>query len=189
MRAFLAAAFTPPLAPVVRAAREAIESAAGEGWRFADPESAHVTLLFLGEIAPKLALPMTHAAAEAASRVPAARVASAGWGAFPDPSRARVLWLGFSDPEGALLRLTGALREALAGFPVRLEERPFVPHATLARRGEGRGGARLRELLSRLAPPAPVPLLVSEVVFYKSELGRAGPVHTPLARFPVGSAA
>lgn len=189
MRVFLAAAFTPPLAPVVRAARDALEPAVGKGWRFADPESVHVTLLFLGEIGEELVLPMTRAAAETVAGVPGARVATAGWGAFPDPARARVLWLGLSDPEGGLLRMAGALREAFAGFPVRLEERLFVPHATLARRGEGRGDAGLRALLARLPPPAPVPLRVEEVVFYKSVLGSRGAVHTVLARFPAGSAA
>jgi len=63
------------------------------------------------------------------------------------------------------------------GFPP--EERPFRPHLTL---GRWKDRAPRPELPAFDLDPLPV----AEIVLYESDLGPAGAVHTPLARFPLG---
>ena len=91
-------------------------------------DKIHVTLAFLGE-------------------VPAARVAAASaaarqvaFGAFPlrldcagSFRGARVGWAGCGAPDPRLIALQGELAARLREAGFALEERPFAPHATLAR--------------------------------------------------------
>jgi 2'-5' RNA ligase len=47
--------------------------------------------------------------------------------------RARIQWLGSSEPPAALMGLVDRLGQALTGCGYQIEKRPFVPHVTLAR--------------------------------------------------------
>lgn len=99
-----------------------------------DPALFHITVLFLGQQPDAVWPLLTSAAARAAADVPAFTLTLAGLGAF---DRNRILWMGLSD-DGAvaqLARLYRALCEVLRSIPsVRLEDRPYRPHLTLARK-------------------------------------------------------
>ncbi len=184
MRVFLAAEFVPPVSSIVTQAQRLLKSQGGAAFRWTAPEAVHLTLLFLGEVAREQVLPMTLVLTKAAAGRPAFSVSTAGWGAFPSPARARILWLGLADPEGSLARLADVLRGALAPFPVPLEERFFTAHLTLARlQGKGRP-VDVRTILSTPPPPRGTHR-VEGVILYQSELGTEGAVHTVLARFPL----
>jgi len=89
----------------------------------------HLTLAFLGEV-DEARMP---AAGEAAASVHCApfQVRLDGIGSF---AGARVAWAGMSgEAPSALLELQATLAAALASSGFALEERPFAPHATLAR--------------------------------------------------------
>ncbi len=103
---------------------------AGEGGGRPVPAmNLHLTLAFLGEVAPE--------------RVEAARSAASGIhgerfelvldrvGAF---RRAGVGWAGPARAPRALLELQSALDSALRAAGFTLEDRPFAPHLTLARK-------------------------------------------------------
>jgi 2'-5' RNA ligase len=47
--------------------------------------------------------------------------------------RARIQWLGSSEPPAALIDLVDRLEQVLASCGYQTEKRPFVPHVTLAR--------------------------------------------------------
>ena len=89
----------------------------------------HLTLAFLGEVeAARLALlPEIAAGIEAgAFSLRFDRV-----GSFP---RARVSWAGCAKAPAELVHLQSALARELAARGFALEERPFAPHLTLARK-------------------------------------------------------
>ena len=92
-------------------------------------EKLHVTLAFLGEVAPD----RIDAARDAADRISGTgfRLAIDRRGSFHG---ARVAWAGCSSVPPELERLQSELATALraSGFP--LEERRYTPHVTLARR-------------------------------------------------------
>jgi 2'-5' RNA ligase len=111
-----------------------LRAGAGEGLRWSDPAGWHVTLAFLGEVAPERC-------GEAAAVVDAV-AASAGPMAMRSGGAGRfgrgVLWLGVdSEPPGLVADLGEAVQAGIetAGLPV--ERRPVQPHVTLARGGRG----------------------------------------------------
>jgi 2'-5' RNA ligase len=102
------------------------------GARWVPRENWHVTMKFLGATRRGLvewveqrmeATAAAHAPFETGMR---------GLGAFPSARRARVVWAGLDDDEGAMGRLAGALDAALAA-EFAPESRAFHPHLTVAR--------------------------------------------------------
>jgi RNA 2',3'-cyclic 3'-phosphodiesterase len=89
----------------------------------------HLTLAFLGEIAPERGDLALEAAATIRGR--AFSMVLDRLGAFRD---AGVAWAGASMPDPALLALQGSLEAALRARGFALEGRPFKPHVTLVRR-------------------------------------------------------
>lgn len=93
----------------------------------------HVTLKFLGEIAPGRLEEIGSLLLAAAGDVPSFDIAVEGAGGFPSLRAPRVLWVGIREP----LVLVGKLQENMetvlsgAGFP--REGRSFHPHVTVGR--------------------------------------------------------
>lgn len=138
-------------------------------WRWADPGGWHVTLAFLGAVAPD-SVPSLLASVSAEVRVePAFTLTAGGLGGFPSGRRARVLWFGIGDPEGRLRSLAVRVAEASG-----LEEAgPFRAHVTLAR-SRDRHGAH-----APASPPGGLPIGsvdVRALTLFRSHLGH-GPAH------------
>ena len=106
-------------------------------------------------------------------------------GAFPHVDRPSVVWAGLDGAE-TLATLAADLEAGLQphGFP--RENRPFVPHLTLAR-VKARPPESLRELLTRHAKTQFGRTNIDQVEFIRSELGPEGSRYTVLAAAPIGS--
>jgi len=103
-------------------------------------------------------------------------------GAFPDPRKARILWLGVDEGQKRITALAAKVESAAraAGFPP--ETREYTPHLTLARL---RPSASITHLIAT-AKPVSAAMIVNEVVLYRSELG--GGTHSRyeiIERFPL----
>jgi 2'-5' RNA ligase len=109
------------------------------------------------------------------------RIELGGLGAFPSPSRARVLWVGVTHGADQLVRLAKVVESGVqeAGFPA--EPRPFRSHLTLSRLDPPTDVRRLLEI----APAAKVSLNVDEIVLFRSHLGKAGARHDIVESFPL----
>ena len=127
-----------PLNPEIRAeagklARKLQPLSRGIKW--VKPQAMHLTLKFLGNIAPEEVRKVFTAMDRLYASPPSPLILrSANLGAFPTLKKPRVLWIGLQG-EGlpALLDLQREVEENLAaeGFPK--EQRKFSPHLTLAR--------------------------------------------------------
>jgi 2'-5' RNA ligase len=107
-------------------------------YRWASTEQLHVTLAFLAEVPDRKVDDLVERLGRAASRRHTFEAAVTGGGAFPDVSRARVLWAGLDlDDDGRteIARLATGARAAAnrAGVPV--DGQRFRPHLTVARLG------------------------------------------------------
>lgn len=143
---------------------------AGVG-RLQRPDQWHVTLEFLGPVAP----PRVAAAVEAASRVRAGPCEIA-FDTVEHWRRPEVLCLAASTTPPALAQLVRALRAELGSRDFETEERPFRAHLTLARK------------VSRpVALPAFEPLRwpAHEFALVESVTDRSGSRYAPLARWPL----
>jgi 2'-5' RNA ligase len=135
----------------------------------------HVTLQFLGNRADVAAV----IDALTGLHVPAGGAQLGGLGAFPNPRRARVLWLGVAEGGetfGALAREVGARLAPLGHEP---EARPYHAHLTLARAKVPTDLRPLVDAHHRTAVGESWP--VSEVVVYESRLRQTGAEYIPRA--------
>lgn len=146
---------------------------------------AHLTLRFLGDVAPGQNVAVTTALGEVARTCPPFLLRLEGVGAFPDPARPRVVWVGVTEGRIELVDLARRVRAALDPIfgPDREE---FVPHLTLFRVRSPTDRAAARELLEgvRSAPP-PREVRVHELVLKESVLGPHGATHRTLAALPL----
>jgi 2'-5' RNA ligase len=119
--------------------------ARGVGW--VAPENLHVTLKFLGEVAPPRLEEVARALAGVAATAPAFPLEVVGLGAFPSVTRARVVWAGLGDGAQPLAALARAVDEALGRLGFEREARPFGGHVTLGRVREPRRAPALARAL------------------------------------------
>ncbi len=99
--------------------------------RWVPPQNLHVTLKFIGEVAPQRATAICDALAEIRLEQPI-HFEFRGLGFFPNARRPGVLWTGIESSED-LARLASAIDRALGPLDIPLETKPFVPHLTIAR--------------------------------------------------------
>jgi len=156
--------------------------------RFADPDAAHLTLAFLGQVEEASVPRVTRAVAGVARTSRRFVARTSGLGAFPNARRPSVLWIGLSDDaDGALERLQQGLAEALGGAAGSPDRQRFVPHLTLARVKTLRGvdRAQVDDALAGFEPAAAT-WPVTAMVLFESELQQGGARHTPLLTAPLG---
>jgi len=144
-------------------------------------ENIHLTLKFFGNVALDQVAAISAAASQTVKRFSAFEIEVGGTGVFPRPSRPQVLWIGISDPSGKLSSLQQRLENecAAAGFPK--EDRAYRPHLTIARIRKPDGARRLAETHLNLQFN-PLPVNLSELVVFRSELSSKGSNYTALSR-------
>jgi 2'-5' RNA ligase len=140
--------------------------------RWTTPEKAHLTLVFLGEVAEERLFSIEQELTGLNMTKLHLRVT--GLGSFP---RSGILFAEV-DPAPALLRLQEQVVEHMVhcGFPP--EARPYRPHVTLARL---RSPLRLGKTQLPRIDPARHSFRVDEVNLYRSHLGPKGSSYEILA--------
>lgn len=158
------------------------------------PEGVHLTLKFLGNIAPELAPRIGQALAAVAARHAPLSLTLGDAGFFPagNASRARVLWVGIDGDTAALRELQREVDAALAalGFPP--ERQPFRPHLTLARLRHSASPPDRRRAAAALANhplPQAVRIRARAISLMQSDLQPGGAIYTRIAYAPLRGAA
>lgn len=106
---------------------------AGRDLRWVQPESWHLTCAFMAKVPPVLVDGLDEALEQVAGRTAPFETTIGGAGAFPDPDRARVLWLGVTSGAVEFERLAVRCRTAAATSGIDVEGGPIRAHLTLAR--------------------------------------------------------
>lgn len=161
--------------------------ARGVGWVASD--NLHVTLKFLGTVEPERLDPATSALATVATTVAPFELAVVGLGAFPSPTRARVLWAGLAAGADAAARLAGSIDSALAGHGFAPEGRPFAGHVTLGRVREPRGDRGLASGLAAGVGRRFGGLVVDRFALMRSDLSPGGARYSLIAAWPLSALA
>jgi RNA 2',3'-cyclic 3'-phosphodiesterase len=151
------------------------------------PESIHLTLKFLGNIATEQATEIEGILQELAATHAPFRLQPVGCGAFPSLKQMRVVWAGLQGGVEELLGLHKAVEEALIPLGFAPEDRPFRAHLTLGRVKGKRHLQLLQEAILRRQGFQAEAFDVTDVVLYKSELRPEGARYTALCRAPLGA--
>ena len=142
------------------------------------PANWHITLRFLGKM-DQAAYEVMLSKLDEAELGPAFPLSFSGFGAFPRPRKATVLWLGIGEGSDVLNDLAGTVEAAVVEAGFMPEERPFHPHLTLSR---VRPPQDVRELIESMAT-VPLKQVVDEITVFESHLGGGPAVYVPLERF------
>lgn len=182
IRAFLAVELAEPIRERLAAAARDLQ-AAGADVKWVDPAVIHLTLKFLGELAPERVEALK-------SRLAAT---TAGFGRFPIEVRGlgtfgrppRVVWAGIGEGTDRLAGLARILSREAAAVGVPEEARPFSAHVTLGRVKSPRNAGKLQTAAGERGDEIFGRQEVGEVVLFQSRLTAAGAIHTPLAKYPL----
>lgn len=127
-----------------------------DGARWQSRQQLHLTLCFLGEVAPPR-VPAVFRALDGLES-PSFFLEPVGTGCFGNPENPRNLWAGVQ-PAAPVTTVYDELCQRLAGAGFPVEARRFHPHITLARfsrRGGGPAGEFLERFRGQTAPVFPV---------------------------------
>ncbi|MHC1728521.1 MAG: RNA 2',3'-cyclic phosphodiesterase [Syntrophobacteraceae bacterium] len=162
--------------------QELRKSGAPVGW--VRVESIHLTLKFLGNVAPEMIEEMKPVLAEIASQTEPIHINPAGCGAFPTIKTPRVIWVGLKGDGGPLAKLQREVESAMVPFGFKPEDRPFRPHLTVGRVKGRQHLLTLQQILLAHQDFTAEPFDVAELVLYKSELRPDGARYTPQFKAP-----
>jgi len=170
--------FTAPIADLQD------ELANAGGLNSTDPEQAHVTLTFLGDVdearLPELSDEL--AAAIDVADVDPFTVRYGGLGVFPSLDYISVVWLGVEDGSEELTRLHEAIEDRTTAIGFEPESHEFTPHVTLARMDHAGGKEHVQKLV-RDRDPTIGGTRVESVRLTESTLTADGPVYSTVERF------
>jgi 2'-5' RNA ligase len=149
----------------------------GDHVRWVRPEGIHLTLRFLGSVAPEAVASVAADMQNVAGDHRGLRMQPSGLGCFGRPQHLKAIWVGLGGQEEDLSRLVRDLNDALgaSGFPA--VEHPFRAHLTLGRVRE-RSSPAIRsalhgEVTRYLLPPAEAADFTA-VQLIRSHLGPGG---------------
>ncbi len=178
IRAFVALPAPEPLREALGAAQASLlERAAGARPRprATRPHQLHLTLKFLGDLAPGPVAYLESAVANAAAGA-AVDARLTGLAGFPAPHKARVLVAELDDSGGGLAALAAEVERAAVSVGVPAETRAFRPHITVARL---RRPANASYWLGAAVPSCPA-CQFDRIVLYRSILKPSGPEYVVL---------
>ena len=174
MRLFLAIEMPAEVKEILSTLRRDIH-----GVRWVPPEQLHLTLLFLGELAPENLDRLCTTLATIA--IAPFSLTFDRTGCFPRPAAPRILWAGII-PHPVLSRLVLLVREAAADCGVIVDEKPFSPHITLARIKHPKP-CPVTGFTGRPITDKKLPVPVDRFILYQSTLTSQGAIHEAVRAF------
>lgn len=150
--------------------------------RWVDPGNLHVTLKFIGEVAPEKVAAICDALATIHAAEPL-HLEFRNIGFFPNIRRPSVAWIGITSPP-ALAFLAAEVNRVLAPLGIPREEKPFVPHLTIARFKENRIPPALSAEIVKWKDRGFGTLSAREIHLVQSRLKSSGAQYTTLRSFP-----
>ncbi|WP_128476842.1 RNA 2',3'-cyclic phosphodiesterase [Halorussus pelagicus] len=160
------------------------EFADASGLSFTDPEQAHVTLKFLGDVnggeLPRVKNALRRAIEKA--EVEPFEATYEGLGVFPDLGYIQVLWLGVGDGSEEMTALHEATEREVTRLGFDPEDHDFTPHVTLARMEHAGGKELVQENVEQLDPTVGT-TEVPEIRLTESVLTDDGPEYSTVESF------
>jgi len=145
-------------------------------------EGMHLTLKFLGEVSEQRVPEIMSSLRKAMEGIGPLGFSVSGVGTFPNPIKARVVWIGLAGDIDKLTRLQVAVENAMVLLGMAREERKFTPHLTLGRIKYIRSRDRWTKTLEEVKDISLPGFEATSVSLMKSELKPSGAVYTEMGR-------
>jgi 2'-5' RNA ligase len=151
-------------------------------------DNYHVTMKFLGNVATDKLDGITDAIARAVEGIEEFDIEVNGAGAFPNPGRPRVVWIGVTSGHDQLAEIAKRIDKELEKLGFESEGRPFKSHITIGRVKDDRDGRALGPVMKETEVGRLGSVHVSYIALMKSELRREGPIYSVLSEIPLREA-
>jgi len=150
--------------------------------KWVEPNNLHLTLKFLGNLAEDNLAAAIEIMKQCAEGVGPFELNVSGAGAFPNLRRPRVLFVEARDTPRAAAELARRLDRRMTRAGVRKEDRAFRCHVTIGRIRKPGPVHALAEKLEAMSAESFGTMTVNRIVLMRSELTRAGPIYSPVAK-------
>lgn len=185
MRLFFAVAIPPELADRIEQTQQELKRLMdSQTIRWVRRDQFHYTVKFLGEQPVPKAQKAAEIAEEICDRTRPFRLTLGGVGAFPNPRRPSVLWIGATGGTDEFVQLAERLDSALARHHFRRETKKPTAHLTVARIKTYEAEAAAAAGLERAQVGELGTMEVREIVLMRSELRPSGSEYFLVERFP-----
>jgi RNA 2',3'-cyclic 3'-phosphodiesterase len=148
------------------------------GFRWVNPNLMHITLLFLGEQTQKGIEDLSREIRTPLSETGIFSTSLGGLGAFPNPVKPRVLWIGVTSETARFIRLHQIIHQTANRFGLleRVGPSQFHVHITLARAQKGQvSELRMHNEVQKIQIESP--MNVDRVELVLSDLTQGGPIY------------
>jgi RNA 2',3'-cyclic 3'-phosphodiesterase len=187
IRAFIAIELPPEVRRALGVTLNRLRRPDDRHVKWVDPAGIHITLIFLGNIRPDQVDPVTEVM-RAATAIPPFELSLDQPGAFPNPHRVQIVWVGLKGDLTALGELQKRLASGLTPLGFAPENRPYRAHLTLARLRDTANPEARAEMGQRLSESGIVPaaaLNVSAISLMQSHLTPQGARYHRLTSAPL----
>jgi len=188
LRAFIAVEIPPGIHQAIEDQTASIRDTLNASLvRWVPAENIHLTLKFLGDVSPSNVELLEQMLSVEVSQHRTFEMKFGGLGAFPNPKRPRVIWIGIQAPAG-LEALQHGIEAATATLGYPDEQRPFSPHLTIGRVKQNISTAGMQQIRAALGKTEVGSLgttKVSAIHLFKSDLKPTGAVYTRLFSAPL----
>lgn len=179
IRTFIALTIPEEVKAVIGSAMSELK-AKNHAVRWVKPAALHITLKFLGDIPEQMVAAVAADLDKAAALCPPLTLRLAGFGAFPNVKRAKVVWVGLEGDMHDLSSLAFTLDKTCIAYGVAGERRPFSGHITLGR-------LKAPTMVDLAINPVSGLFNASQVLLYQSVLLPSGASYNVLHRSSLGS--
>ena len=188
LRTFIAVEIPPEIHQAIEKKTAPIQATLNKSLvRWVPTNNIHLTLKFLGDVSPTNLEMLAQMLNVEVAQHQAFEMAFGGLGAFPNPRRPRVIWIGIQAPAG-LEALQHGIEAAAATLGYPAEQRSFSPHLTVGRVKQKVGSAgmqKIRAVLEETKIGSLGTTQVTAVHLFKSDLKPTGAEYTRLFSAPL----
>lgn len=171
---------------IPEAIRTLLTSAQGElrrdirGASWVKSGNIHLTLKFLGDVAPSQIGVIKNAVEQVVDTRPPFSMEIGGIGAFPNLTRPRIIWAGVKTGADEVAAIAKEIDIELSRHGYERDEKAFRPHLTLARLKSRINLKPLVDVFQQYDTINGATMVVNQIRVVQSHLRQSGAVYTPL---------
>ncbi|MAT40271.1 MAG: RNA 2',3'-cyclic phosphodiesterase [Ectothiorhodospiraceae bacterium] len=154
--------------------------------RWEKPDHIHVTLKFIADIDPAVLDQAIGDVSKTVTSMDSFRFRVDTLGAFPNPAKPRVVWVGSDSTPDKIATLHGLFEDACANYGVRKEQKKFTPHFTIGRTKKNGRVENLKNAFETISFQ-PFDVVFRAVRIMESTLTSQGAIHKEYRRLTFGN--